>query len=156
LSKYSVNINGKSVPADDSLSMRLLDFIRDVAGFKGTKEGCAEGECGACTVLVNGDTVDSCLVLVGQVVGKEVTTVEGLKNGAEGMHPIQKAYVEAGAIQCGFCTPGMVLSTKALLDKNPNPTEEEIRVGISGNLCRCTGYTKIVEAVRIASGEVKK
>ncbi len=105
---------------------------------------------------MNGDTVDSCLVLVGQVVGKEVTTVEGLKNGSDGMHPIQKAYVEAGAVQCGFCTPGMVLSTKALLDKNPNPTEEEIRVGISGNLCRCTGYTKIVDAVRLASGEVKK
>ncbi|MEI7884534.1 MAG: (2Fe-2S)-binding protein [Clostridia bacterium] len=150
MSKIIMTINGQEFTAEASLSMRLLDFIRDIVGLKGTKEGCGEGECGACTVLVDGEPIDSCLMLVGQVAGSSITTIEGLGN-RDKIHPIQQAFVDAGAVQCGFCTPGMVLTAKAILDKNSNPTEEEIRTGISGNMCRCTGYTKIVQAIQLAS-----
>lgn len=129
--------------------MRLLDVLREVLGLTGTKEGCGEGECGACTVLVDGKPVDSCLVLIGQVQGRAITTIEGLSNGKE-LHPLQQAFIDEGAIQCGYCTPGMILAAKALLDSNPNPGEEEIRRSISGNLCRCTGYQKIIKAVQAA------
>jgi len=124
----------------------LADLLRYDLKLTGTKKGCDTGDCGACTVIMNGDAVNSCLVLAVQANGSRIETVEGLSTD-EGIHPIQKAFVEKGAIQCGYCTPGMIMSTKNLLDKNPNPSEQDIREGISGNLCRCTGYTKIFEAI---------
>jgi carbon-monoxide dehydrogenase small subunit len=124
----------------------LADLLRYDLKLTGTKKGCDTGDCGACTVIMNGDPVNSCLVLAVQANGCRIETVEGLSTD-DGIHPIQKAFVEKGAIQCGYCTPGMIMSTKSLLDKNPNPSEQEIREGISGNLCRCTGYTKIFEAI---------
>ncbi len=124
----------------------LLQVIRDDIGLTGAKEACGTGECGACTVLVNGKPVNSCLVLAVEAQGKDILTIEGLAPGDK-LHPLQDAFIKHGAIQCGFCTPGMLLSAKALLDDNPQPTEEEIRDAISGNLCRCTGYNKIVEAI---------
>ena len=131
LKKISFIINGIATEVEVAPTMRLLDVIRDVLHLTGTKEGCSEGECGACTVLIDGKPVDSCLVLAGQVQGKEITTIEGISQGNE-LHPLQKAFIQEGAIQCGYCTPGMILSAKALLDSNPNPTVEEIRKGISG------------------------
>lgn len=128
----------------------LLQVLREDLGLTGAKHGCGLGECGACTVLVDGLPVNSCLMLAIQAHGCKVTTIEGLASDGR-LHPLQEAFVEHGAIQCGFCTPGMILSAKALLDKNPRPTEEEIRGAISGNLCRCTGYQKIVEAIEFAS-----
>ena len=124
----------------------LADLLRYDLKLTGTKKGCDTGDCGACTVILDGDAVNSCLVLSVQANGCRVETVEGLSTDT-GIHPIQKAFVEKGAIQCGYCTPGMIMSTKNILDKNPNPSEQEIREGISGNLCRCTGYTKIFEAI---------
>jgi len=124
----------------------LLEVIREKLGLTGTKGGCHVGDCGTCTVILDGETVNSCLVLAVQADGKEVVTVEGLET-VQGPHPLQQAFVEKGAIQCGYCTPGMILSAKSLLDRNPRPTEGDVRKAISGNLCRCTGYQKIVEAV---------
>jgi len=144
-------INGKSYSADASPSARLIDLLRDEFRLKGVKEGCGEGECGACTVIINGMAVNSCLILAGQVENAEITTIEGLSPGAE-LSGLQRAFVEAGAIQCGFCTPGMILSAKALLDQNPHPSERDIKTALSGNLCRCTGYANIVKAVQIAAG----
>lgn len=132
----------------------LLEMLRDDLGLTGAKHGCGEGECGACTVIMNGKPVNSCLVLAAQTDGADILTIEGLADGAK-LHPIQEAFIEAGAIQCGFCTPGMILSSKALLEANPSPTRLEIRTALSGNLCRCTGYQKIVEAVEDAAGRVK-
>ncbi len=123
----------------------LVDFIRDGIGLTGTKVGCGIGECGACTVLLDGEPVNACLVLAATIDGKALTTVEGLADGE--LSGLQQAFIEAGAVQCGYCTPGMLLSAKALLDSNPAPTEDEIRKAMSGNLCRCTGYEKIVRAV---------
>lgn len=125
----------------------LVDMIRYDLGLTGTKNGCGEGDCGACTVILDGAPVNSCLVLAMQADGRKITTIEGVE-GKEGLHPLQKAFLEKGAVQCGFCTPGMVLSAKSLLDENPTPSEEEIREGISGNLCRCTGYLQIIDAVK--------
>lgn len=147
---FIVNERSYTVKADPS--MRLLDLIRDVLGLTGTKEGCAEGECGACTVIMDGKAVTSCIVLAGQAEGRKITTIEGVGKDGE-LSRLQKAFVECGAIQCGFCTPGMILSAKALLDENPHPSAEEIKTALSGNLCRCTGYTKILEAVQRASEE---
>ncbi len=127
----------------------LVDFIRNGLGLTGTKVGCGIGECGACTVLLDGEPVNSCLVLAATIDGRVLTTVEGL--AGDELNGLQKAFVEEGAVQCGYCTPGMLLSAKALLDKNPAPTEEEIRKAISGNLCRCTGYEKILRAVEKAA-----
>jgi carbon-monoxide dehydrogenase small subunit len=127
----------------------LLDMIRDDLGLTGTKEGCGLGECGACTVIMDGRTVNACLVLAPEADGKEIMTIEGLARGDQ-FHPLQEAFMEHGGIQCGFCTPGMILSAKALLDENPNPTDEEIRRGMAGNFCRCTGYTKIFESLKAA------
>lgn len=127
-------------------NMRLVDLLRDVLYLTGTKEGCGVGECGACTVVVDAEAVNSCLVLAMSVEGKHVTTIEGLsKNGQ--LHPLQQAVVDHHALQCGFCTPGFIMSAKALLDRNPHPTREEIKTAISGNLCRCTGYQQLVEAI---------
>jgi len=128
----------------------LLEVIRDKVGLTGTKEGCGLGECGACTVIMDGKTVNSCLVLAVEADGKQITTIEGLADGDK-LHPVQQAFVEHGGLQCGFCTPGMIMSAKALLDENPHPSEAEIRRGIAGNLCRCTGYTKIIESITSAA-----
>ena len=142
-------VNGKKVCLDVSPMKRLLDVLREDLGLTGTKEGCGKGECGTCSVIVDGKIVASCLYPAGQIDGKKVLTIEGLIRGSK-LHPIQKAFVEEGAVQCGFCTPGMVLATKALLDKNASPSASEIKEGLSGNLCRCTGYVKIFNAVKKA------
>ena len=143
-------INNKKVTVDVDPSMRLLDVIRDVLKLTGTKEGCGEGECGACTVLVNGEPYNSCLTPVINVEGKELLTIEGLREMKE-YKILADAFADMGGSQCGFCTPGMILVSYALLKKNPNPSEEEIRFALSGNLCRCTGYQAIVNAVKQAS-----
>jgi aerobic carbon-monoxide dehydrogenase small subunit len=127
-------------------SRSLLDLLRYDLGLTGTKKGCDEGDCGACTVILNGKAVTSCLVLAVEIDGASITTIEGLHQG-DGLHPIQQAFVDSGAVQCGFCTPGMILTTKALLDEIPDPSEEEIKHYLAGNLCRCTGYIKIFDAV---------
>ena len=132
----------------------LLEVIRNDLGLTGTKEGCGMGECGTCTVLVDGKALNSCLVLAVDANGRNITTIEGLPEGGT-LHPIQKAFVEQGAIQCGYCSPGMIMSTKALLDRNSDPTEIEIRSAIEGNLCRCTGYIKIIEAIKVSAAEIK-
>jgi len=149
----SFKLNGKDYTLTVPTNTTLLQIIRDKVKLTGTKRGCAKGECGACTVIFNGKIVDSCLVLAPKVDGAEITTVEGIGT-FDNPHPIQKAFVEEGAVQCGFCTPGFVVSSYALLSKMPKPTEEEIREGLSGNLCRCTGYIKIIEAVKKASEEL--
>lgn len=147
LIKLTVNNREYELAVEPNLT--LLDLLRYTLGLTGTKKGCDEGDCGACTVIMDGIAVSSCLVLAVQADGKEILTIEGVGTD-EGLDPIQQAFVEKGAIQCGFCTPGMILSAKALLDRNPHPSEEEIRTAISGNLCRCTGYQKIVEAIEEA------
>jgi aerobic-type carbon monoxide dehydrogenase small subunit (CoxS/CutS family) len=145
MNNISIKVNGKLYEKNICSDMRLIDFIRDELSLKGTKESCSEGECGACTVILNGKTVNSCLVLAAAVDGSEITTIEGISTLE--LNPIQKAFIEVGAVQCGFCTPGMILSAKAILDENPYATEGEIKEGISGNLCRCTGYAKIVQGI---------
>jgi carbon-monoxide dehydrogenase small subunit len=146
----AITINGVPYSATVPAAMRLVEFIRNVAGLTGTNVGCGEGECGACTVHLDGVSVNSCLVLAADAGGKNVTTIEGLA-GPDGLHPIQQAFIDSGAIQCGFCTPGMIMQAAWFLTQNPNPTAEEVRVGLEGNLCRCTGYEKIVEAVLLAA-----
>ncbi|KAB3530541.1 (2Fe-2S)-binding protein [Alkaliphilus serpentinus] len=146
----NVKINGENYTREINEDMRLLDFIRDELKLYGTKEGCGEGECGACTVIMDGVTVNSCMVMAFQANNKEILTIEGMED-EKGLHPIQQAFLDEGAVQCGFCIPGMVLSAKALLDKNPKPSRKEIKEGISGNLCRCTGYNKIVDSIEKAS-----
>jgi carbon-monoxide dehydrogenase small subunit len=133
----------------------LLHLIREELGYTGTKAGCGSGECGACTVIVDNQAVNSCLYLAAEIDGKELTTIEGLATADGTLHPIQKSFVENGGIQCGFCTPGMILSAKALLDKTPNAREEEIKEAIAGNLCRCTGYVQIINAIKAVSGYEK-
>jgi len=129
----------------------LVEVLREDLGLTGTKQGCGEGDCGACTVLLDGVAVNSCLVLAVQAEGRQITTIEGLARPGGALHPIQQAFVDHGAIQCGFCTPGVILRVKSFLDENPAPSEAEVRQGIAGNLCRCTGYQKIVEAVLAAA-----
>jgi carbon-monoxide dehydrogenase small subunit len=146
----SLTVNGRHVTCQTDVETRLLDLLREDLHLTGTKEGCGEGECGACTVLLDGKAVNSCLVLAVQAEGKDVLTVEGLASGDQ-LHPIQQAFVDLGAVQCGFCTPGFILSTYALLIDNPDPTEEEIRTALEGNLCRCTGYETIIDAVKRAA-----
>jgi len=151
MSKLTIKltINGKKRKVKTTPSTRLLDLIRDDLHLTGTKEGCGKGECGACTVIMNGKLVASCLVLAPQADGAVITTIEGIGNGKK-LHPIQEAFIESGAVQCGFCTPGMILAAKKILEENPHPTEEEIKRGISGNICRCTGYQKIFDAIKLA------
>ena len=132
----------------------LLDVLRDQIGLVGAKRGCGHGNCGACTVLMDGKAVNSCLILAGDIGGKSITTIEGLAEGSK-LHPLQEAFMKHGAIQCGYCTPGVILNAKALLDENPNPTEAEVRTALEGNLCRCTGYTKIIQAVLSVAGTGK-
>ena len=141
-------LNGERVEAAVEPWWTLLHLLRDHLNLTGTKEGCGYGECGACTVLMDGLAVNACLVLALQVEGRDILTIEGLSGPDRSLHPLQKAFLEKGAIQCGFCTPGVVLAAKALLDSNPHPSEDEIRRGIVGNLCRCTGYVKIIEAIK--------
>jgi carbon-monoxide dehydrogenase small subunit len=143
--------NGKQVQLDVAPETRVIDLLRDVLGLTGTKEGCGRGECGACTILLDGKPVNSCLLLAGKIDGRTITTIEGIAGEDGTLHPIQEAFLDKGAVQCGFCTPGMVISTKALLDQNASPQVEEIEEALSGNLCRCTGYGKIVEGVLEAS-----
>ena len=148
--KISVTINGESREADVWAGESLLNALRDGFGLPGSKNACEQGECGSCSVLLDGELVCACLVLAAQAAGHEVTTVEGL-SGAEGTHRVQQAFVDAGAVQCGFCTPGLVVTTAALLERIPDPSDDEIREALSGNLCRCTGYAKIFDAVRLAA-----
>ena len=144
-------LNGEPVEVEIEPHLTLLQVLRDKLELTGTKEGCGMGECGSCTVLLDGKTINSCIFPALEVEGRKVTTIEGLMDAQGNLHPIQKAFVEHGAVQCGFCTPGMVLSAKALLDENPKPSEEEIRNGIAGNLCRCTGYLQIIQAIKAVS-----
>jgi carbon-monoxide dehydrogenase small subunit len=144
-------LNGHEVSAEVESHKMLLQVLRDRFELTGVKEGCGQGECGACTVLVDGINVDSCLYPVFEVDGKSVVTIEGLIGEGNALHPIQEAFIEKGGVQCGFCTPGMILSAKALLDENPDPDESLIKRGISGNLCRCTGYVQIVESIKQAA-----
>ncbi|BEQ16906.1 (2Fe-2S)-binding protein [Desulfoferula mesophila] len=146
MAKLNLQLNGRARELSVSPHQTLVDVIREGFGLTGTKKGCGTGDCGACTVLLDGKPVNSCLVLAVEADGHEVTTIEGLQSDGE-LRPIQKAFIEHGAAQCGFCTPGMIISAEALLRKTPNPTEEQARRAISGNLCRCTGYQKIVEAI---------
>ena len=167
-------LNGKQTRIEVEPTLRALDLLRDVLGLTGTKEGCGRGECGACTILVDGRPVNSCLLYSAKLQGRRVTTIEGLgatdravneaadaasDSGSPGdpppLHPLQEAFLCEGAVQCGFCTPGMILSAKALLDQNPDPEEREIEEALSGNLCRCTGYRKIVKAVQRAAAELR-
>jgi carbon-monoxide dehydrogenase small subunit len=146
--QITVNEEERDLLVDPNLT--LLDLLRYELGLTGTKKGCDEGDCGSCTVIVDGKVVTSCLVLAVEVDGSIITTIEGLQEG-ENLHPIQQAFVDTGAVQCGYCTPGMILTTKVLLDENPNPSEADIQHYLEGNLCRCTGYTKIIEAVHRAA-----
>lgn len=155
MKEINLKINNKEYSVEIEEDLRLIDLLRDKLYLTGTKEGCGEGECGACTVIIDGEIANSCLVMAFQADGKEILTIEGMEDGEE-IHPIQQAFVDVGAVQCGFCIPGMVLATKSILDKNIDPSDDEIREGISGNLCRCTGYTKIVDAVKISSEYLKK
>ena len=147
-------INGKSRQLEISAGEVLLDVLRR-AGYSGVKEGCREGECGACVVLLDGKPVNSCLILAAKTDGREITTIEGVGT-IQNPHPLQRIFVEEGAVQCGYCTPGIILSTKALLDTNPSPSEEDIRRHLDGHLCRCTGYVKIIKAIKRAARELKK
>lgn len=154
--RVSFVLNGKEMQVETPPDRRVVDLLREDLGLTGTKEGCGAGECGACTILVDGDSRLSCLMLAAQLEGRQITTIEGLGQGAaDGLHPVQEAFVAEGAVQCGFCSPGMVLSAVHFLNKNPDPTRMEIRTGLSGNLCRCTGYVKIVDAVEAAARKMK-
>ncbi|NLC41209.1 MAG: (2Fe-2S)-binding protein [Clostridiaceae bacterium] len=146
----SFTLNDKDVSIETYPNKRLIDLLRDDLGCTSVKEGCAEGECGSCTIIRNEEAVTSCTMLAGQVQGDNIITLEGLMENGE-LSSLQQAFLESGAVQCGYCTPGMILSAKALLMKNPNPSMEEIKRALSGNLCRCTGYTKIFEAVNVAA-----
>lgn len=147
----SFTLNGDPVTAEVPATWSLLKTLRENFELTGAKEGCGVGECGCCTVMVDGDAVNSCLYPIPEIEGRSVTTVEGIVNKEGAMHPLQKAFLENNAVQCGFCTSGMIMSAKALLDKNPDPKEEDIRGSIAGNFCRCTGYVQIVEAIQIAA-----
>lgn len=146
----SLTVNGQKHEVAIEPRQSLLQVLREELHLTGTKEGCSEGECGACTVILDGKTVDSCLIFGLEANGRDVLTIEGLAT-SDALHPVQQAFADYGGVQCGFCTPGMILAAKALLESNPNPTDEEIRWGIAGNLCRCTGYVKIVEAIKAAA-----
>lgn len=155
MKQIELTVNGKTYELTIQPHRTLLEVIRDELKLTGTKEGCGLGECGACTVIMDGRTVNSCLVLAAEADGKQITTIEGLAEGDK-LHPIQEAFIEHGGLQCGFCTPGMIISAKALLDENPSPDEEELRRGIAGNSCRCTGYIKIIESIKAAAKNMQR
>jgi aerobic carbon-monoxide dehydrogenase small subunit len=148
--KIHFHLNGEAREIETPGDRRVIDLLREDLGLTGSKEPCGSGECGGCTILVDGESRLACLMLAGQLQGRSVVTIEGISRGEE-LHPLQQAFVDAGAVQCGFCTPGMVLASMDLLNRNPQPTRAEIREGLSGNLCRCTGYQKIVDAVEAVS-----
>lgn len=152
--EITLKVNGIRYTVDIKPQRTLVEVLRETLGLTGTKKSCNEGECGACTVLMDGKPVASCLVLAIDAQGREILTIEGLSEG-EKLHPIQEAFLKHGAIQCGFCTPGMVMSAKAFLDEHPKPTQTEVRKGVSGNLCRCTGYQQIIDSIMAVSGMVK-
>jgi aerobic carbon-monoxide dehydrogenase small subunit len=145
-----VTINGKSHSAAADASTSLLDFLRDTLQYKGTKLCCNTGECGACTIIYNGKPINSCVTLAADANGADIVTVEGVADGEE-LHPVQQAFIDTGAVQCGYCTPGFIMSVKALLDRTQKPTAEDIEEAVSGNICRCTGYNKIVDAIHLAA-----
>lgn len=151
----TLNINGRAMELTVSKNETLLSVLRERLNLTGTKCGCDTNDCGSCKVVIDGQAVNSCSVTASRLTGKSITTIEGLSDG-EKLHPIQEAFVECGAVQCGYCTPGMIMTAKAFLDQNPEPTEEEVRKAIDKNLCRCTGYVKIVEAVLAASGKMRQ
>lgn len=146
----TMTVNGRQVKVEIEADELLVDVLRDRLDLIGTKIGCNEGECGACTVIMDGEAVLSCLIPALRAQGREITTIEGLSDG-QTLHPLQQAFVEHGAVQCGYCIPGFILSAKALLDVNPHPTRDEIKEAIAGNLCRCTGYVKIIEAIEVVA-----
>ena len=148
----ALNVNGEDYQTEVAPYQTLRDVLREKLNFTDVKNGCSEGECGSCTVLIDGNPITSCLVLAAQAQGKKITTARGLAPDGK-LHPLQEKFIEYGAIQCGYCTPGMLLSAKALLDSNPNPSKDEVRRAISGNICRCTGYQQIVEAIMAAAAE---
>ncbi len=150
----TLNVNGKEYPLEVKANEILLNVLRDKLGLMGTKYGCGIGECGACTVLLDGKAILSCQSLAFTADGKKITTIEGLEHNGT-LHPLQQAFIDEGAVQCGYCTPGMILSAKALLDINSNPSNQEIKQAIRGNFCRCTGYTNIVRAIKTASEKIK-
>lgn len=153
--RIKLNVNDKDYEVEVKPHWTLLQVIRDQLGLTGTKYGCGTGECGACTVLIDGKPMTSCLVLAASAEGRKIVTIEGI-SGDDTLHPLQQAFIEEGAIQCGYCTPGMILTALAFLRRNPHPTEEEVRRAIDGNLCRCTGYVKIVRAILKASKSLIK
>ena len=150
----TTTVNGERFTRSAPVNITLVEFIRDELHLNGTKEGCDEGECGACTILFDGHPFNSCLVLAAEADGHEITTIEGMAHDGR-LHPIQEAFLEVGAVQCGYCTPGMILSAKAVLDEFPDPTEAQIRTGIEGNICRCTGYNRIVSAIQLAAKKIR-
>lgn len=152
--QYLLTVNGKTSSVTTEPHQSLLDTLREKLGLTGSKKGCDEGECASCTVLLDGVPVNSCLVLVGDAVGKAIVTIEGIA-GSEGPHPLQRAFVELGGVQCGYCTPGMIVSSCALLREQPDPTDDEIKFYLAGNICRCTGYNKITAAVRSAADTMR-
>ncbi len=151
----SATVNGDPVEFLADPAATLLDALRDELGLTGSKEGCGSGDCGACTVMLDGKMVCACLVFAAEAEGQSVNTIEGVAEGSE-LHPVQRKFLEKGALQCGFCTPGFIVASKALLDRNPNPSESEVRYWLAGNLCRCTGYDKIVRAVMEAAAELRQ
>jgi len=153
--KVEFTVNGEPYERDADGDTRLIDYLRQELGLTGVKEGCGVGECGACTVLIEGKPTLSCLTYLPQVDGKEITTIEGLEEDGK-LHPLQQAFVETGGVQCGFCTPGFIMVALELLERNPDPTREEIREWIEGNICRCTGYTKIVDAIQLAGKRLRE
>lgn len=155
MERLNFTLNGKKMSVDVDPSMRLADFLRDQLYLTGTKIGCGKGECGACTVIMNGKAVTSCIIPIMRVEGAVIETIEGLAKG-EKLHPLQEEFINKGAIQCGFCTPGFIMSAKALLDQNNNPTPEQVREAVGGNICRCTGYVKIEEAILSAAERMRK
>ncbi|MBR0025852.1 MAG: (2Fe-2S)-binding protein [Clostridia bacterium] len=155
MAELHTTINGEAIVVDVDPSLSLAQFLREKLYLTGTKIGCGKGECGACTVIMNGKAVTSCIIPILRAEGAEITTIEGLADGAK-LHPLQESFIEQGAIQCGFCTPGMIMSAKALLDQNPNPTQLEVREALGGNICRCTGYVNIENAVFDAAEKMRK
>lgn len=148
-------LNGKEVSVKSPPTFTLLRLLRERLGLTGAKPGCERGECGACTVLLDGEPVTACLILAPQVEGRRVETIEGISRGEE-LHPLQQAFIDESAVQCGYCIPGMIMSAKALLDNDPDPSREEIKLALSGNICRCTGYTKIIKAVEVAAEKIRE